>query len=269
MSEGELPERLQEILALLLAKRLELSLVQVEHELARWRAGEVGVQVAHTETLRHTARSSALGARIARAGLEGPAALLRDAYDLDLIDAAEFERLAGVPLASVPAQPPLDDEASADGKSTLRMPKKRDVVLKLLEDGPVLVHLDARKDDVEVPVQHKGDAKLVLRLGLALTPPIHDLDVAERDITATLSFRGKSFTCKIPWSAVYAVVAEDGRGLVWPEQVPPEVEDEFRRPAATTVAPPRPSRRPTVTPPGPGGPDDEKPKAGKSHLRLV
>lgn len=267
MSDGVTPNRLQEVLAELLARRLELSLGQVERALAAWRAGEHDATWAHTETLRHAARASALGARVAKAGLEGPSALLRDAYDLGLIDAAEFETLAGVPLASVPAQPPLDDEAAAAGgaAASARMPNKRDVVQKLLEDGPVLIHLDARRPEVSVPAAHRQDAKLVLRVGHGLSPAIPDLDVSEAGVRATLSFRGTPHTCQIPWAAVYAVVAEDGRGLVWPEDVPAEVESEFARGGRPSGRPPTATRRPSEPPAGP-----EKPaKGNRGHLRLV
>ena len=265
MSDGELQRRLSEVLSALLARRLELSLTQVERALSAWRAGETDAAAAHAETLRHAARASALGSRIARAGLEGPAALLRDAYDLGIVDAAEFEKLAGLPVTDVPASPPLDEEAAAGTPGA--MPKKREVVTKLLEDGPVLVHLDARRPGVDVPDQHRSEPKLVLRLGHGLTPPIPDLDIDDTGIRATLTFRGKPFGCKIPWAAVYAVVAEDGRGLVWPEHVPPEVQSEFAR--GEKSEPGQDKKKGGADDgegPGEGGPD--KPR-GRGHLRLV
>ncbi len=267
MSDGELQRRLSEVLSALLARRLELSLTQVERALTAWRAGETDAAAAHAETLRHAARASALGSRIARAGLEGPAALLRDAYDLGIVDASEFEKLAGVPVTEVPASPPLDEEAAAGTPGA--MPKKREVVVKLLEDGPVLVHLDARRGGVDVPDQHKSEPKLVLRLGHGLTPPIPDLDIDDTGIHATLTFRGKPFPCRIPWAAVYAVVAEDGRGLVWPEHVPPEVQNEFARGEARGPGGEKKAGSSTDDGDGSngdGGPD--KPK-GRGHLRLV
>jgi stringent starvation protein B len=265
MSDGELQRRLSEVLSALLARRLELSLTQVERALTAWRAGETDAAAAHAETLRHAARASALGSRIARAGLEGPAALLRDAYDLGIVDATEFEKLAGLPVTEVPAAPPLDEEAAAGTPGA--MPKKREVVSKLLEDGPVLVHLDARRPGVDVPDQHRSEPKLVLRLGHGLTPPIPDLDIDDSGIRATLTFRGKPFGCKIPWAAVYAVVAEDGRGLVWPEHVPPEVQSEFARGGEKKSAGPSASEEGSEGPSSDGG-GPEKPK-GRGHLRLV
>jgi stringent starvation protein B len=268
MSDGELQRRLSEVLSALLARRLELSLTQVERALTAWRAGETDAAAAHAETLRHAARASALGSRIARAGLEGPAALLRDAYDLGIVDASEFEKLAGLPVAEVPASPPLDEEAAAGTPGA--MPKKREVVSKLLEDGPVLVHLDARRPGVDVPDQHRSEPKLVLRLGYGLTPPIPDLDIDDTGIRATLTFRGKPFSCKIPWAAVYAVVAEDGRGLVWPEHVPPEVQSEFARGGERDKGKTTGASDEGAGPSGDGGGDGgpEKPK-GRGHLRLV
>jgi stringent starvation protein B len=272
---SETARRLNEVLSALLARRLELSLAQVEQAIAAWRAGEHDAAAAHAETLRHSARASTLGTRIARAGLEGPATLLRDAYDLGIIDAAEFEKLAGVPVADVPAAPPLDEEAAAGPSGA--MPKKRDVVTKLLEDGPVLVHLDARRSGVDVPDQHRHEAKLVLRIGYGLTPAIPDLEIDEQGIRATLTFRGRPHHCRIPWVAVYAVVAEDGRGLVWPEHVPPEVQAEFAGEGGEEsgasgggASGERPEPEPPAPGAGPGGAGGPKDRPrGRGHLRLV
>jgi len=231
MSDHEPQKRIGEILSLLLAKRLELSLREVEAALVSWRRGEHDVTAAHAATLRHAARTSAFGARIAKAGLEGPTLLLRDAYDLDLIDAAEFFILTGQHVEDVKPAPALDADTAPGA-----MPKKREVVNKLLEDGPVLIHLDARRPGVEVPDQFKDDPKLVLRIGHDLTPQIPDLRVDDFGIRCTLTFRGKGFPCRMPWASIYALVAEDGRGLVWPEHVPPEVQKDYLRSPETDAA---------------------------------
>jgi len=261
MSDGELQRRLSEVLSALLARRLELSLTQVERALAAWRAGETDAAAAHAEIRSPAGSATAYDDLMVRAGLEAPAAILRDAYDLGIVDAAEFEKLAGLPVTEVPAARPLDEEAAAGTPGA--MPKKREVVSKLLEDGPVLVHLDARRPGVDVPDQHRSEPKLVLRLGHGLTPPIPDLDIDDTGIRATLTFRGKPFPCRIPWAAVYAVVAEDGRGLVWPEHVPPEVQSEFARGDARGDSG---KKNADDDGPGDGGPD--KPR-GRGHLRLV
>jgi stringent starvation protein B len=225
MSEQEPQKRIGEVLSLLLAKRLELSLREVEAALAAWRQGEHDVTAAHAATLQHAARTSAFGARIAKAGLDGPTQLLRDAYDLKLIDDGEFLALTGQSVDEVEPAPPLDDEAAAPGA----MPKKREVVSKLLEDGPVLIHLDARLASVDVPDQYRHDPKLVLRIGHDLQPQIPDLMVDDFGVRCTLTFRGRGHLCRLPWAAIYALFAEDGRGLVWREQVPPEVQAEYQR----------------------------------------
>jgi stringent starvation protein B len=225
---AETARRVNEIIAALLQRRLELSLAQVEQAIAAWRRGETDASDAHHETLKHGQRAQVLGARVARAGVEGPNALLRDALDLGLVDEAEFRTLTGRDPADVPPLPAPDDvEAGEASGGASFLPPKRDVVEKLLEDGPVLLHLDARHASVDVPDQHRADPRLILRIGWDLSPPIPDLTFDEHGVRATLTFRGRPFTCKIPWDAIYAVVAEDGRGLVWPEHVPPDVAEQF------------------------------------------
>lgn len=104
------------------------------------------------------------------------------------------------------------------------LPSKKDVLLGLLEKTSVLVHLDARRDDVEVPKHLKSNAQLILQLGLNLAVPIRDLEVNDAGVSCTLSFSRTPFFCVLPYPAIFAMVSEDGgKAMVWPEDVPAEV----------------------------------------------
>ncbi len=107
--------------------------------------------------------------------------------------------------------------------STTRLPAKKDVALALLESATVLIHLDPRVEEVRVPPWFKKQPQLVLELGLNMPVPIPDLSVDDDAVSCTLSFSRSPFFCFIPWSAVYALVGSDGRSMVWPDDVPPEV----------------------------------------------
>src|SRR5690242_14384968 len=126
--EGEAARRLHDVLAALVARRIEESLARVEAALAAWRRGDGDALEAHAETLRHAARAGALSSRVARAGLDGPEQLLRDAYDAGLIDAAEFEEIVGTPVEDVAPSPSLDEESSRKAAGQVgAMPEKREV----------------------------------------------------------------------------------------------------------------------------------------------
>ncbi len=104
------------------------------------------------------------------------------------------------------------------------LPSKKDVLLGLLEKTSVLVHLDARRDDVQVPKHLKSNAQLILQLGLNLAVPIKDLEVNDDGVSCTLSFARTPFFCVLPYPAIFAMVSEDGgKAMVWPEDVPAEV----------------------------------------------
>ena len=257
-SESDDARRLQEILAALVGRRITESLTRVELAIAAWRRGEHDVLEAHAEALRHAARASRLSSRVAKAGLEGPNALLRDAFDAGLLSSDEFRRVTGKSVHDVPPPPPLDEAGDA-AEAAGAMPAKQGVIETLLKDGPVLIHVDARRDDIDVPAAHRADAKLVLRLGYGLVPPIPDLGFDAAGVTATLTFRGVPHTCRIAWAAIYAVVAEDGRGLVWPESVPPEVAKDFAGDGDATAHDGEPEQ-PEPAPPA---------KPGRGHLKLV
>ena len=130
------------------------------------------------------------------------------------------------------------------------LPEKQGVMTKLMEDGPVLVHLDPRADDVAVPAHHRGEARLVLRFGYNLQPPILDLGVDEDGLTGTLTFRGVPFRCSIPWDAIFALVGEEGRGLVWAEDVPPELVNEYASTREGGGRGPEAGKSPPPPPPG-------------------
>src|SRR5437764_2014322 len=71
-------------------------------------------------------------------------------------------------------------------RMTPRAPDKKHVLLAFLERGVAMVHLDARRPGVSVPAQHAGEAHL--RLNLSHRYGIHDFDVSDQRIQATLSF---------------------------------------------------------------------------------
>src|SRR5688572_27695384 len=270
---GNIASRLQEIFTALVQRSISESLGRVEEALASWRRGQRSVLAAHAEVLRHAARTNVLSNRVARAALEGPETLLRDALDAGIITRDEMEKLTGKKAEDVSPSPSLDEEAARAGSP--EMPAKRSTLEKLLRDGPVLVHLDPRRAGVDVPAHHRGEPRLVLRFGYGLTPPIIDLNVEEHALSGTLTFRGVPHRCTIPWAAVFAVVGEDGRGLVWGEDVPTEIAHEYTRDARAQARRPSegggasPSNKPDKPEPNGGGPEPEPPRPKRGHLKLV
>lgn len=122
------------------------------------------------------------------------------------------------------------------------LPPKKEVALALLERSNVDVYLDPRATGVVVPPQFRTEARLVLKIGLNMPVPIPDLHLDDESMTCTLSFNRIPFYCAVPWSSVFAMVGDDGRGMVWPDDVPSELAlraVEERRPPETTAAQPR------------------------------
>ena len=245
--------RLQALFTALLKHRLNESLATVDAALERWRGGDMGPFEAHAELLKHVARAERLAAIIARADADDPGPVLRSVYDAGLVDADEFEALVGAR--------PEDVEPAPEGADVdvPELPDKRELVTQLLEDGPVLVHIDPRRNGVSVSDHLGGDPRLVLRFGYGLAPAIVDLTVDGDGLSGTLTFSGVPHHCLLPWSAVYAVVSESSQqAMVWPDDVPSEVLDQMTQGAVSTPQP--------EAPPKPAGGD--KPRRA-SHLKLV
>jgi len=87
-----------------------------------------------------------------------------------------------------------------------------------------------------VPPWFKGQPQLVLQIGLNMPVPIPDLRLDEDGMSCTLSFNRSPFHCVIPWGAVFAMVGDDGRGMVWPDDLPPEVARQAAAAARRTAA---------------------------------
>jgi hypothetical protein len=101
--------------------------------------------------------------------------------------------------------------------------QKKAIADHLLDNGTVLVHIDPRKLGVVIPPWLTHQAHVVLQFGHNMPIPIPDLSTNRIGIYGTLSFSRTSFRCVVPWSAVFALVGDSGRGQVWPEDMPAEV----------------------------------------------
>jgi stringent starvation protein B len=102
-------------------------------------------------------------------------------------------------------------------------PPKKDVMLALLERSSVFIHLDPRKEEVRVPPWFKKQPQLVLQVGLNMAVRIPDLEVGDDGVGCTLSFNRSPVYCYMPWTSVFALVADDGKGMIWPNDIPKEV----------------------------------------------
>jgi stringent starvation protein B len=134
---------------------------------------------------------------------------------------------------------------------TQLLPPKKEVALALLERSNVDIYLDPRAKGVVVPPQFKKEPRLILKIGLNMPVPIPDLRLDDESMSCTLSFSRSPFYCVVPWPSVFAMVGDDGRGMVWPDDVPQElavrVVDERKREeeaeAGEPAAKPAPARR--------------------------
>ena len=169
-------------------------------------------------------------------------------------------------------------------------PDKKERLLAALDQGLVMIHLDARRPGVSVPTHLRGESHLRLNLSYRFDPP--DLSVTEWGVRCTLSFSGSRFTVAVPWSALFAIASHVTKDLFWmyPDDMPPEllqqtmVTSKVPTPevapasvpaSASAEARPRavlrevPGER-TEPPPEAEGPRDEPPTTPRrGHLRVV
>ena len=156
----------------------------------------------------------------------------------------------------------------ADSMSTTQpLPSKIVVALSLLERASVYVHLDPRQRAADVPPRFKKQPQLVLQVGLNMPVPIPDLRLDDEGIRCTLSFNRAPFFCVVPWSSIFAMVGEDGRGMVWPDDVPVEVARQAQERADGPVR--REPSKPTPPPREPKAEAAAKPKRSRKRPPLT
>ena len=145
----------------------------------------------------------------------------------------------------------------------MHAPFKKQTLLGYLERGIAMLHLDARRPGVSVPAQYAQNPDL--RLNLSYRYQIHDLEIGDDGVQATLSFGGRPFHCVVPWEAIYGISSHTaGDELKWPEDMPAELAGGVEEPEA--------ERRPALAAvEGEEQPPDEEPPRpkGPPHLRLV
>ena len=155
---------------------------------------------------------------------------------------------------------------------------KEAVVLKLLEEGDIMLCLDARHEGVCVPAQQAHNP--ALRLILNLNFP-HPIDVTASGVSANLSFSGRRFACFIPMEALWGVFnPRTMQGMMWPDSMPPEVladlvvQQQQEGQQTAPVSPPQQSTRLRVVA-GQGekttGKSEEEPHPlrQRGHLRVI
>jgi stringent starvation protein B len=135
-------------------------------------------------------------------------------------------------------------------------PSKLVAFQAFLREGWVSIHLDARRPGVSVPPEFADSPHLVLQYGLNMPIPIPDLKVTDEGVSATLSFSRQPHQTVIPWSAIYIVACEDGRGVLYQEDVPSEVS-LVARPVEPREAS-APGEPGAADPPSAEGPPPEK-----------
>lgn len=165
--------------------------------------------------------------------------------------------------------------------------EKRARLLSLLDEGMVLVRIDASRSDVDVPAHLLGTPGLALNLSRRFRGP---LEVGPLEVRATLSFNGVQHTCVLPYDAIYLMQSHgSGEVVVFPDDAPAAFREVLRRVAqmASELEPgadgedededegplddegaAEPGAEASGDDAAPDGPDDDgRPRRG--HLRLV
>lgn len=101
-------------------------------------------------------------------------------------------------------------------------PEKKERLVSALEQGMVMIHLDARRPGVLVPSSLKLEPHLRLNLSYRFDPP--DLAISDWGIRSTLSFAGNRYRVAVPWSALFAITSYASKEFwMYPDDMPREL----------------------------------------------
>jgi hypothetical protein len=109
-----------------------------------------------------------------------------------------------------------------------QVPSKKEVALKFLEESVISIFLNPRAKESRVPEQFKKLPQLRLDVGLNMAVNIPDLNFDDEGFSCTLSFNRTPFWCSVPWKQVFAIMGDEDRAVVWPDDVPPEGQQGTR-----------------------------------------
>ncbi len=89
-----------------------------------------------------------------------------------------------------------------------------------MQEDHVLVHIDARDEEVIVPEHLKDNPALTLKLSYQFQGrTTHD----EKQICTFLKFSGNYVECVIPWARIWGLTNSKGKQQVWAEDLPSDV----------------------------------------------
>ncbi|HET6347198.1 MAG TPA: hypothetical protein VFH51_19855 [Myxococcota bacterium] len=98
---------------------------------------------------------------------------------------------------------------------------KKNVLEQLLEQGMVLVAMNARVEGVDVPAHLGKDPQLRLNLSYRFGLP---MSIDDWGVAATLTFAGIPYNCRFPWNAIFLMVSHvSGQPYLFPDDIPPEL----------------------------------------------
>ncbi len=98
--------------------------------------------------------------------------------------------------------------------------EKRTALAKWFEGDHVLLHIDARREGVDVPAGFKNNHSLTLKVSGFFQGPTTWND---EGVIALLKFSGEYYRCVIPWSSIWGMTSSANEQRIWPEDLPSEV----------------------------------------------
>jgi stringent starvation protein B len=101
-----------------------------------------------------------------------------------------------------------------------RNQQKRTLLERFLEEDYAFIHIKVKTPGLVLPLNVMQEEMTTLKVSFNFQGA---MTLSDEGIVAELSFGNRSFSCKIPWEAIWAMTSIKDERLMWTDELPAEV----------------------------------------------
>lgn len=106
-----------------------------------------------------------------------------------------------------------------------RSEEKRALLEEFLKADYAFIHVCPRVQGVVLPLDVMQSPMVTLKVSYNFAG---QMTLDDELVNAELRFGERVFTCKIPWEAIWGISSLEDKRLIWPEDVPPELQEGLK-----------------------------------------
>ncbi len=114
-----------------------------------------------------------------------------------------------------------------------RSKEKRLILEEFLKHDYAFLHVRPQVEGAILPLDVMQSPVITLKVSFNFEGK---MTLDDDRVTAELRFGDRIFPCKIPWPAIWGMSSIDDKRLIWPDELPPELQQELKLSPQAEVA---------------------------------